>query len=83
MRHGRLKPTYGAVSRYGLIAYASSFDQIGPITETVEDAALVYDAIAQYDDRRFHFPRRRRRDGRRSSTGPLAGMKIGIAEGIF
>lgn len=44
-----LKPTYGAVSRYGLIAYASSLDQIGPLTETVEDAAIVYDAISAYD----------------------------------
>ncbi len=44
-----LKPTYGAVSRFGLIAYASSFDQIGPLTQSVEDAALVYDAIAQHD----------------------------------
>ncbi len=46
-----LKPTYGAVSRYGLIAYASSFDQIGPITRDVEDAAIVFDAIAKYDER--------------------------------
>ena len=46
-----LKPTYGAVSRYGLIAYASSFDQIGPITQDVEDAAIVFDAIAKYDER--------------------------------
>ena len=44
-----LKPTYGSVSRYGLIAYASSFDQIGPITTSVEDAALVYDAISLQD----------------------------------
>ena len=41
-----LKPTYGAVSRFGLIAYASSFDQIGPIASSVEDCALVFDAIA-------------------------------------
>ncbi len=46
-----LKPTYGAVSRYGLIAYASSFDQIGPITHDVEDAAIVFDSIAKYDER--------------------------------
>ena len=44
-----LKPTYGAVSRYGLIAYASSLDQIGPITTNVEDASIVFDTIAQYD----------------------------------
>ena len=45
------KPTYGSVSRYGLIAFASSFDQIGPITTTVEDAAMVFDAISLKDSR--------------------------------
>ncbi|MDI1354116.1 MAG: Asp-tRNA(Asn)/Glu-tRNA(Gln) amidotransferase subunit GatA [bacterium] len=44
-----LKPTYGRVSRYGLIAYASSFDQIGPITKTVSDAALILEVIAGKD----------------------------------
>ncbi|MDU9799880.1 amidase family protein, partial [Helicobacter pylori] len=46
-----LKPTYGRVSRYGLIAYCSSFDQIGPITQNVEDASILFDAISGHDSK--------------------------------
>jgi len=46
-----MKPTYGRVSRFGLGAYASSLDQIGPIAQNVEDAAILYDAIKGHDDR--------------------------------
>jgi len=46
-----MKPTYGRVSRFGLASYASSLDQIGPITQNVEDAAILYDAIKGHDDR--------------------------------
>jgi aspartyl-tRNA(Asn)/glutamyl-tRNA(Gln) amidotransferase subunit A len=44
-----MKPTYGRVSRYGLSAYSSSLDQIGPITQNVEDSAILYDALVGYD----------------------------------
>lgn len=46
-----LKPSYGAVSRYGLVAFASSTDQIGPIARTTRDCALAFEAVAGYDDR--------------------------------
>lgn len=73
-----LKPTYGAVSRYGLIAYASSLDQIGPITKSVEDASIVFDAIAKYDEKDSTS------QGSKCNTyatldNDIRGMKIGIA----
>src|SRR5579864_5658653 len=45
-----LKPTYGRISRHGIIAYASSFDQVGPITRSVEDAALLLEIMAGTDE---------------------------------
>lgn len=77
-----LKPTYGAVSRYGLIAYASSFDQIGPIASTVEDAAIVFDAIAQYDQR-DSTSQAKARPACGSLKNELRGMKIGVAREYF
>lgn len=76
------KPTYGTVSRYGLIAYASSFDQIGPITRSVGDAALVYDAIAGYDGMDSTS------SGQKEPVTPklgrgIKGLRIGIAREYF
>jgi aspartyl-tRNA(Asn)/glutamyl-tRNA(Gln) amidotransferase subunit A len=76
-----LKPTYGAVSRRGLIAYASSFDQIGPITTCTEDAALVFDAICGKDEQDMTSRGAAPVSG--SLTGNVCGMKIGIAKEYF
>lgn len=85
-----LKPTYGAVSRYGLIAYASSLDQIGPLTRNVEDCAAFFDQI-QGKDRRdstcitneesTHYQKLMGflKDNHENSL-PLKGMKLGIPE---
>jgi len=77
-----LKPTYGAVSRYGLIAYASSLDQIGPIAQTVEDAALVFDAIAQPDPMDSTC-RGKAANTVDSLTGKVDGLRIGVAKEYF
>ncbi len=78
-----LKPTYGAVSRYGLLAMASSLDQIGPLTKTVEDAALVFDIIKGPD----------RHDSSSASApalpiaheikGDIKGLRIGVPKEYF
>ena len=74
-----LKPTYGAVSRYGLVAYASSLDQIGPITKTVEDASLVYDVISEYDETDSTCEGRQGEPTYDTLNNDIKGMKIGIA----
>ncbi len=72
-----LKPTYGAVSRYGLIAYASSLDQIGPVAKTVEDVSLVYDAICKPDKR--DSTSKGGSETYSTLNNDIKGMKIGIA----
>lgn len=74
-----MKPTYGAISRYGLIAYASSLDQIGPVTTSVEDAAIVYDAISLYDEKDSTSQGRKGAPAADTLKNDIKGMKIGIA----
>ncbi|MCH9039982.1 MAG: Asp-tRNA(Asn)/Glu-tRNA(Gln) amidotransferase subunit GatA [Chloroflexi bacterium] len=78
-----MKPTYGVVSRYGLVAFASSLDQIGPLTKDVEDAAIVLNAIAGHDpcdstSIDFEVP-----DYTRALTGDLTGTRIGVPREYF
>jgi len=80
-----LKPTYGRVSRYGLVAYGSSLDQIGPITQTVEDCALILNVIAGHDpadstsvDEKIAPVS----DYLEKLDEPVKGLRIGIASGL-
>lgn len=78
-----LKPTYGRVSRYGLIAYASSLDQIGPVTKDVEDAALLLQAIAGHDPRDSTSSTAPVPDYRAALKGTICGLKVGLAREHF
>lgn len=73
-----LKPTYGTVSRYGLVAFASSLDQIGPITNTVEDAAVVLNAISGKDPRDSTSTGTGIDNYAEGINGGIKGMRIGI-----
>jgi aspartyl-tRNA(Asn)/glutamyl-tRNA(Gln) amidotransferase subunit A len=73
-----LKPSYGRVSRYGLVAYASSFDQVGPIGRSVEDVALVLQAIAGHDPRDATSAGRPVPDYTRSLGRDATGLTIGV-----
>ena len=78
-----LKPTYGRVSRYGLIAMASSLDQIGPITKTVEDAILVLHTIAGHDRFDATSVERAVPDYTKFLTGDVKNVKIGVPKEFF
>lgn len=75
-----LKPTYGRVSRYGLIAYASSLDQIGPVGKTVEDCAALFEMIAGRDRKDSTSSPEQSESWQTMVSGGLQGMRIGIPE---
>lgn len=78
-----LKPTYGRVSRYGMIAYASSLDQAGPMTKTAFDAALVLNAMAGFDEKDSTSIEQPAVDYTQDLNQPLAGLKIGLPKEFF
>jgi len=78
-----LKPTYGRVSRWGVIAFASSLDQVGPLTRTVKDAALVLQVIAGHDPRDSTSLDAPVPSFAAAATGDVKGMKIGLPKEYF
>lgn len=78
-----LKPTYGRVSRYGLIAFASSLDQIGPLTKDVRDCALLMNIISGYDERDSTSVNRPVPDYTKALVNDVRGLKIGIPKEAF
>ena len=78
-----IKPTYGTVSRYGLIAYGSSLDQIGPVAKDVTDCATILETIASYDTKDSTSVKREDYDFTSALVDDVAGMKIGIPRDYF
>lgn len=78
-----LKPTYGLVSRYGLVAFASSLDQIGPITKDVRDSAILLNLIAGHDRKDTTSVDEPRKDYEKALTGNVKGLKIGVPREFF
>lgn len=78
-----MKPTYGTVSRYGLVAFASSLDQIGPLTRDVADSALVLDAIAGWDERDATSLQREKPAYASRIGREVKGMRIGLPKEFF
>jgi len=78
-----LKPTYGVVSRYGMIAFASSLDQAGPMAKSAEDCALMMNVMAGFDTRDSTSLNRDKEDYTRDLTKPLTGLKIGLPKEFF
>ena len=78
-----IKPTYGTVSRYGLIAYGSSLDQIGPVAKNVTDCATILETIASYDEKDSTSIRREDLDFTSALVDDVKGMKIGIPKDYF
>lgn len=78
-----MKPTYGTVSRYGLIAYGSSLDQIGPMTKNVTDCAAVLETIASYDKKDSTSMKREEYDFTSALVRDIKGLRIGLPKDYF
>ena len=78
-----MKPTYGLVSRYGVVAFASSLDQVGPITKDVTDAAILLNVIAGHDEKDSTSVNRPKKDYTKALKNDVKGMKIAVPKEFF
>lgn len=78
-----IKPTYGTVSRYGMIAFASSLDQGGPMAKSAEDLALMLNVMTGFDERDSTSLQREKEDYGRDLSKPLSGLRIGLPREYF
>ncbi len=78
-----LKPTYGLVSRYGMIAFASSLDQAGPMAKSAEDCAMMMNVMAGFDERDSTSLNHPKQDYTSELNKPLAGLKVGLPKEYF
>ena len=78
-----LKPTYGLVSRYGLVAFASSLDQIGPMTKDVTDTAILLNTLAGHDEMDSTSAKLEKKDYTKALVNDVKGLKIGIPKEYF
>jgi len=78
-----IKPSYGVCSRYGMIAFASSLDQAGPMARSAEDLALLLNTMAGFDERDSTSLQRDKEDYARDLNKPLAGLRIGLPKEFF
>ena len=78
-----LKPTYGLVSRYGLVAFASSLDQVGPLTKDVKDAAILLNVIAGHDEKDSTSANHPKEDYAKNLNKDVKGLKVGVPKEFF
>ncbi|MFZ6639324.1 Asp-tRNA(Asn)/Glu-tRNA(Gln) amidotransferase subunit GatA [Undibacterium sp. TC4M20W] len=78
-----IKPTYGSVSRYGMIAFASSLDQGGPIAQTAEDCGILLNAMTGFDEKDSTSLERKKEDFNRDLNKSLQGLRIGVPKEFF
>lgn len=78
-----LKPTYGLISRFGVVAFASSLDQVGPLTKTVKDSAIMLDCLAGFDEKENTSAKQEKNNYYDNVDGKISGLKVGFDKNLL